>query len=411
MNHLTILLIILFIGNRATAQELPISLDESISIAIQNNRTVKSAKLNEQSKSYLQKTAYTIPQTQIDADYGQFNSVKNDTRFGISQTFAFPTVYSNQKKALKADFNKAKTEVQLTSQEIKTRVRNIYYDYLWLNSKKELLVYADSIYRIMEKKSDLRFKAGEANVLEKSASQSARQFYSNQLVMVNRDIEIALNSFNAILQDKVEHTPKKMNLKAILNRSSIENLKAENLPAVQRSQFESEAAKWRWKTEGAKMLPEITLGYNNLSIIGNQTDASGQDVYYGSGQRFSYVNAGLSIPIFFTSQSEKKRAAKAEYESYVELSEAAKIEVKTNIENADKELKKYQESLQYYETDGLKNAQTIIEASSSQLQNGDIDYLQWVLVVNQAITIKSEYLDALNAYNKAVVTLQNLNNI
>ncbi|SFE02761.1 CusA/CzcA family heavy metal efflux RND transporter [Flavobacterium phragmitis] len=411
MNNLSILLSMLFIGNMANAQELPISLDESISIAIQNNRTIKSAKLNEQSKSHLQKTGYNLPQTQIDADYGQFNSAQKDTRFGISQTFAFPTVYSNQKKAFQADFNKAKAEVQLTSQEIKTRVRTIYYDYLWLNSKKELLIYADSIYRIMEKKSDLRFKAGEANVLEKSASQSARQFYSNQLVMVNRDIEIALNSFNAILQDKVEHTPKKQKLKAVLNRASIENLKTENLPAVQRSQFESESAKWRWKTESAKMLPEITLGYNNLSIIGTQTNTSGQEVYYDSSQRFNYINAGLSIPVFFTSQSERKRAAKAEYESYAELSEALKIEVKTNIENADRQLKKYEESLAYYETDGLRNAQTIIEASSSQLQNGDIDYLQWVLVVNQAITIKSEYLDALNAYNKAVVTLQNLNNI
>jgi cobalt-zinc-cadmium resistance protein CzcA len=148
-----------------------------------------------------------------------------------------------------------------------------------------------------------------------------------------------------------------------------------------------------------------------LSIIGTQTTTLGQEIYYDSQQRFNYVSAGLSIPIFFTSQSERKRAAKAEYESYEVLSEAAKIEVKTTIENADREVKKYQESLEYYEKEGLKNAQTIIEASSSQFYNGEIDYLQWVIVLNQAITIKSEYLDALNAYNKAVITLQNLNNI
>lgn len=143
--------------------------------------------------------------------------------------------------------------------------------------------------------------------------------------MVNRDIEIALNLFNSVLQDKEVYTPKKEKLKAVLNQSLVENLKTENLPIVQRSQYESESAKWRWKTESAKLLPEITLGYNNLSIIGNQTNASGQEVYYDSGQRFNYINAGLSIPIFFTSQSERKRAAKAEYESYEALSEAAKL--------------------------------------------------------------------------------------
>ncbi|MFP3822445.1 hypothetical protein SB658_27510, partial [Bacillus sp. SIMBA_008] len=78
-----------------------------------------------------------------------------------------------------------------------------------------------------------------------------------QLVMVNRDLEIALNLFNSVLQDKVEYTPKKEKLKAVLNSSLTQNLKTENLPAVQRSQFESESAKWRWKTESAKMLPEI----------------------------------------------------------------------------------------------------------------------------------------------------------
>jgi cobalt-zinc-cadmium resistance protein CzcA len=72
---------------------------------------------------------------------------------------------------------------------------------------------------------------------------------------------------------------------------------------------------------------------------------------------------------------------------------------------------KYKESLSYYENEGLKNATIIIDTANSQLENGDIDYLQWVLVVNQAITIKNEYLDRINDYNKAVIDWQTLNNL
>ncbi|MDN3673479.1 CusA/CzcA family heavy metal efflux RND transporter [Flavobacterium branchiarum] len=411
IDKLALLLVGLFITASVGAQQLPTSLEQSLSIAIQNNKRVKSALLNEKSKEQLQKSAFDIPKTSLDADYGQFNSRLNDSRFGISQTFAFPTVYSNQKKNLTENFNVAKAESQLTTQQIKSNVRNLFYSYIWLNSKKELLKYADSIYRLMEQKSDLRYRVGETNVLEKSASQSARQFYTNQLTMVNRDIDITIRSFNAVLQDSITHIPVAQNIKNDFTISLNDKSSVSELPQIALSNHTATAAKWKWKTEQAKMLPDITVGYNNLSIIGTQTNNAGQDINYDSTNRFSYVNLGLSIPLFYSSQSARNKAAKIEYENYQTIAEATKIEIKTEITNALSEVEKFKESLHYYEGDGLKNASIIIDAANSQLQNGDIDYLQWVMVVNQAITIKNEYLDAVNNYNKAIVNLQTLNNL
>lgn len=411
MDKLTMLIVGLFFTVSLQAQELPVSLEQSLSIAIQNNKRMKSAKLNEKSKEELQKSAYDISKATLDMDYGQFNSRLNDTRFGISQTFAFPTVYSNQKKALREGYNMAKAETQLTSQQIKADVRNLFYDYIWLKSKKELLVYADSIYRLMEQKSDLRYKAGETNVLEKTASQSARQFYTNQLTMVNKDIAITLKSFNTVLQDSNIHVPVADNIKTEFSFLNAQNVTTTELPQVQFSEHETEQAKWQWKTERAKMLPDFTVGYNNLSIIGNQTNTVGQDVYYGSGQRFSYVTLGLSVPLFFSSQSARNKASKAAYENQQMKVETVKIELEATIANALSEVEKFKESLYYYESEGLKNAATIIEAANNQLENGDIDYLQWVLVANQAVMIKNEYLDRVNDYNKAVINLQKLNNL
>lgn len=411
IDKLALLLIGLFVATSVQSQQLPTTLDQSLSIAIQNNKRVKSAYLNEKSKEQLQKSAFDIPKTSLDADYGQFNSRLNDSRFGISQTFAFPTVYSNQKKNLTETYYAAKAESQLTTQQIKSNVRNLFYSYIWLNNKKELLMYADSIYRLMEQKSDLRYKTGETNVLEKSASQSARQFYTNQLTMVNRDIDITIRSFNAVLQDSITHIPASENIKNDFNVALNNQSNVAELPQIKLSNHIAAAAKWKWKTEQAKMLPDITLGYNNLSIIGTQTNNAGQDVYYDSNNRFSYVNLGLTIPLFYSSQSARNKAAKIEYENYQTMAEATKIEIKTEITNALSEAEKYKESLYYYESDGLKNASIIIDAANSQLENGDIDYLQWVLVVNQAITIKNEYLDMVNSYNKAIVNLQTLNNL
>ncbi|HRB71579.1 MAG TPA: CusA/CzcA family heavy metal efflux RND transporter [Flavobacterium sp.] len=409
-NNMLLFLFGFLISGGLWAQEMvPVSLDQSVAIAIKNNKRIRAARHNEQSKEWLRQSAYDIPKTNVDVDYGQFNSQFKDTRFGISQTFNFPTVYSRQKKAFTEGFRAAQAQTQLTEQELKAQVRLWYYELIWLQHKKELLHYADSIYRLMEEKSKLRFKVGETNILEKSASQSARQFYTNQFNMINKDIAIAQRSFNTVLQDSIVYVPEvsiiKMDEKGRFEKSS-----AENLPAVKVSQYEAESARWRWKTERARMLPDITLGYNNLSITGFQTNASGQEVYYDSNQRFSYINAGISLPLFFGSQSARSKAAKAEWDYYKTQAEAIKTELSAQQLNAAKELEKFRESLQYYESQGLENARTIIDAANSQLNNGDIDYLQWVLVVNQAITIKNEYLDTVNNYNKAVIRVQSLNN-
>lgn len=406
----TIVVLLFAVSGLYAQQPEKISLQQSINIALKNNNRVKAAQYNEQSKGYLSKSAYDLPKTVIDADYGQFNSRVNDTRFGISQSFNFPTVYTRQKKALTAGAEAAKAQTELTQQQVKANVRMLYYELQWLNSKQELLKYADSIYRLMEEKSQLLFRVGETNVLEKSASQSARQYYTNQLNMIQQDVDIVLRSFNAVLQDDMSYVAQADSIKINFSRLA-ETQSVNNLPLSKLWQHETEAARWRWKTERARMLPDFTIGYNNVGITGFQTDAAGVDAYYGSSYRFNYITAGISVPLFFGSQSAKNKAAKAEYQNYEAQSNAVKTELSAQLANAVKEKEKYSNSLNYYETQGLANAQTIINAANDQLGNGDIDYLQWVLVVNQAITIKNEYLDTVNNYNKAVIALQTLTNL
>jgi len=67
-------------------------------------------------------------------------------------------------------------------------------------------------------------------------------------------------------------------------------------------------------------------------------------------------------------------------------------------------------SSRYYEDRGLKHADTIFVTADKQFVNGEIDYLQWVILVNQAIGIQSEYINTLNSYNQAAIQLSKLYN-
>ncbi|TRZ42222.1 CusA/CzcA family heavy metal efflux RND transporter [Robertkochia solimangrovi] len=405
---MSILILVLCPPLLQAQEKVSIGMEEAVHIAMENNRRVQLATKGENAQYLLSKSGYDIGKTLVDVDYGHYNSTYNDTRIGISQDFSFPTVYVRQKKALKATYQAAKANTAIAKQELQGQVRSLYYEYIWLVQKEELLQYADSIYSILEAKSELRFKVGEANILERSASKSARQEYIHQLHLVHMDLKTTLNTFNTMLQDSLAYIPETVQPRIPFNE---EVGQIAELPALQRARYQGEAAKWEWKTERARLLPDITVGYNSTTINGYQTDQTGAEVYYDNGDQFGYVTAGLRIPLFFGSQSAKNKAAKVSYEQSVIASEALRIELETALNNARSIVAENEEALKYFETVGLPNAQTIIDAANSQLNNGDIDYLRWVQVVNQAITIKNEYLDTLNAYNQAVIRVMSLTNM
>ena len=71
---------------------------------------------------------------------------------------------------------------------------------------------------------------------------------------------------------------------------------------------------------------------------------------------------------------------------------------------------KYLQALAYYETSALPNATIIASTANKQFLGGDINYLEWVLLINQAISIRSEYIEALRSLNQTTIQLNNFSN-
>ncbi|MCF2489246.1 CusA/CzcA family heavy metal efflux RND transporter [Dyadobacter sp. CY347] len=405
-------LLLMFFGHSGFSQptQTPIELDSAIKIALEKNLQAKSDRLGEKASERLQSGSFDIAKTNISADYGKVNSINNDNRIGISQTFNFPSVYTNQRKVLEANYLASRATTKLTEQEIRGNVRQLFYEYISLTERKRLLVYADSVYRLFETKSNLRFEKGAANVLEKTAAESRRQQITNQLNMINNDLEIAVRQFNFFVQDSEIYVPKVDRTKINDPLITFDSAAISELPLVELARHRQDAARYRWQTEKSKRLPDFTVGYNNQTLIGPQV-VRGQEMTYGAGKRFGYVSAGIGIPLFFKAQNARVEAAKLDWERNQNQSDLISLRLQSDLDNASQQIKKYQQSLQYYEGQGLKNADVILTTADQQFQEGDIDFLQWAIVADQAITIKSEYINALNNYNMAVIEWLKLNNL
>lgn len=82
------------------------------------------------------------------------------------------------------------------------------------------------------------------------------------------------------------------------------------------------------------------------------------------------------------------------------------IEYKTTQNQYDK----FAQTVAYFENTALANARLITTTANQQLFAGNINYLEWVQLVNQATTVRNDYVEAVRNLNEAVIQLNYFNN-
>ncbi|MFN8117005.1 MAG: CusA/CzcA family heavy metal efflux RND transporter [Bacteroidia bacterium] len=399
---LVVTLILGFFSFQAKAQ-FPINLQAAIDTALKNNLSIKNEKLKSDYQKKIIKTAASIPQTNVMAEYGQINSAFYDNRLSVNQSFNFPTVYINQKRLLNEEWKSSVLTIALKEADTKKLVREIFYTYLYLKNKEHLLLKNDSIYAKFLEKANLRFTKGESNVLEKTTAESQRGEIAIQLKQLQQDIEITQLQFGLLLNTTTRFIPNEANTKLEL-AISLDSSVVNQHPYLKIIEQQKKISGINRKLERSKFLPDINLGYNNMTMKGTGSD----NITYDYSNRFQSIQIGLGIPLFFDSQKAKLNASKINQN----ISDNNYLLEKNALKNQYQALlNRYQtqsETVKYYENSALNNAKLISETADKQFINGDINYLDWVMLTNQAISIQSNYLDAIKNLNETIIQINYL---
>lgn len=399
----TILILCIGLFSLQGKSQTKINLQAAIDTALKNNLTVKNEKLKSEYQKKIIKTSATIPQTNVFGEYGQMNSSYNDNRFGISQSFNFPTVYTNQKHLLNEEWKTAVLNVSLKEAETKKMVQQVFYTFIYLKEKEKLLFKNDSIYNAFLEKANLRFSKGESNILEKTTAETQRGNIAIQLKQLQQDIEIVQLQFGLLLNTTTLFIPTEPNPKLILE-VSFDNSLVNQHPFLKVIEQQKKISVINQRLERSKLLPDFNIGYYNMTMKGSGAD----DKIYTSSTRFQSVQVGLGIPLFFGAQKAKINASKINQT----ISENIYLQEKNLLQNQYQTiLSQYQTNLttvNYFENTALKNATLIFETAGKQFVNGEINYLEWVILTNQAIGIQSDYLDAVKNLNETIIQINYL---
>ncbi|MCB0777775.1 MAG: CusA/CzcA family heavy metal efflux RND transporter [Chitinophagaceae bacterium] len=407
--HVEITMLFLLVSLTGFAQkrsEKKIHLKEALQLAEKQNMELQTMRKEAAYWKEMQTGVFDPSKTQLSFEYGNINSFNNDTKFSLGQTFEMPSVYKRQKDLYKTREELQGNAVEMKSVAIKKQVTERFYNIVLLLERKKMIGFLDSVFSRFQAAATLRLKTGESNVLEKTTADAQLQQLHLQKRQLEADISTLQQQLSWLLHtDEIlvpDYTDQKIKIGALDTAALFSH------PILQYEFQKEKVAEAQWEVDKSKLAPDISLVYSNLSIVGYQSSDGITQKYYSGSNRFHTGTLTLGIPIF-------NKAAKARIKAASISMETAKLNASSTREyllsryyELQKQREKQNENLVYYEQTGLQHSELIIKNAALAFEEGEISYLDWVLLMNNAINIRLGYLQALEQYNQVAIEINYL---
>ena len=379
------------------------SLEEAITIGLRENGHVQSALTNIALQQQGIKSANNFGKTEFGVQYGQYNSFENDFAIQLNQSIEFPTVYTAQRKLAKTLVEGSQMQLSITENQLKRNIRMSWYELSYLQERQRLLMFQDSVYTRFLHAATIRYETEATSFLEKAAAETKVMEIRNKLEIIGSDITVEQNELRILLNDTTGLRFEPPGLYQRVLENLYDSVLLANNPMLAYARKNIEIAGAEKAVESAKMLPDFSVGYFNLSQIGNQT-AKGDIA--GASNRFTGVQAGISIPLFYGSYKANIKSAKLREEIAQTNANYYTTVLDGQYKQHIQEILKHQSSLNYYNDQAIPQANLIIGNAQKSFENGAIDYVEYLQNLNQGLDIKFNYLFTLNTYNQAIINLE-----
>src|SRR5690606_37384076 len=259
---------------------------------------------------------------------------------------------------------------------------------LYLQEKKEILQRTDTLFSEFLEKAVLRFNKGASNLLEKATAENQRGQIALQLAQLQQDLEIVRLQFQLLLNTSTVFIPAEKVI-AVNGINLADSSVLSRHPGLLYLKQKEAVAAAGTGVEKSRLLPELVLGYNIMGMNG----AGADNKEYNGALRFQSVQVGLGVPLFNSAQKARIKAAMLN-ERIVREDYIASLKTFTGDWQAARvQYANYAAAKNYFESTALKNATDITRTATQQFLNGDINYLEWVMVIHQAVSIERGYAE------------------
>lgn len=406
----TIILLVLATSTIGRSQMAPmqaITLDQAMQQATTRNAQIQLSGLNVSQQQALRRTAYDAGRLSVVGMLGQYNSRRFDNNLTVTQTIPNPTLMRRLADLNDQTVSARQLEGLVTKNDVQYQVKSTYYDLVYLQQKTRLFQQQDTVLTEFVKAANLRYRVGETGSLEKATAESQ---------LADQRVRLAQNESN--------QTATRTRLQTLLYRTDPVSIPEQELPKLtlliptdstalsqnpllRQLQQQIRVAQESRSVEQARLKPDFLVGLFSQTLTGSQL-IDGQELYFGPGYRFYGGQIGLTFPLLSGAGRARVEAARVGEQLAQTQLQSQKLALQQQIAQAVTQYGQYRDALTYYEQNGLAQAQLIQTNARRSFSGGDIGYVEFSLAIQQALTIRLNYLDLLNQYNQSVLYINYL---
>lgn len=372
------------------SQNPVITAEQAMEIALRNNRGLKASSQRIEQSQQLLGSAIDINKTEIYYNKDQNNLAPNNLPlnvWGIHQSIQFPTIYGAQRKVMKEKSQLVSDQYAMDKRMLTKEVSKAYYEIVYWQQVQKNYLYLDSLYASFEHAANRRFEQGESNYLEKLTAETKKKEIALKLNRIAESIEKS----NIVLQQWLQSDTVFQVSDGEMKRINITSLDTLSHPGLSYYASAQRLSNQQLKLEKQKLLPDL-----NASIFQGTNDGSGRQSYSG-------FQLGVAIPLWFGSQKSKIAAAKTETSILESESENYKIQLAARHAALQSDLRQLQEELTYYELTGKRLSEETLSHATKAFQHGEINFLQYTQLLDNAKSFEANYLISLFQYNMTVL--------
>ena len=385
------------------------TLQQCFQLADRQNLALQSGRKAVEKAQVMQATAWNLDKTEIAFSQNPASSGDTDNGLTFSQSIEFPTVYTARRGQLKAETQAEKSRLNVTSQQLRLEIANVYYAMLYQTHRLQILLQQDSVIQRYCDVAAKRYKAGEARQLEFLSADRMRNDNRLEMTKVKNEAENLQTALMALLNTTTPVVPAADNL--VISQCSPMNA-VFNYQQTADAQYQKDlisALDQEVKCAKTGYAPSLSLALRSQLLIDSW------DPYHINRQRFTEGNffgfeVTVGVPIFFGATKAKVKAAQKDREMAQMAMQQEQREKERDYKQGYNRLQNAIKRMEYYSGENMAKAKDIERLSTLEYENGEISYVEYASALQEAIDMRLKQAEVVNEYNEAVLALMALNN-
>lgn len=385
------------------------TLQQCFQLADRQNLALQSGRKAVEKTQVMQRTAWDLDKTEIAFSQNPASSGDTDNGLTFSQSIEFPTVYTARRGQLKAETQAEKSRLNVTSQQLRLEIANVYYAMLYQTHRLQILQQQDSVIQRYCDVAGKRYKAGEARQLEFLSADRMRNDNRLEMTKVKNEAENLQTALMALLNTTTPVVPAADNL-VISQRSPVNA--AFNYQQTADAQYQKDlisALDQEVKCAKTGYAPSLSLALRSQLLIDSW------DPYHINRQRFTEGNffgfeVTVGVPLFYGATKAKVKAAQKDREVALLAMQQEQREKERDYKQGYNRMQNAIKRMEYYSGENMAKAKDIERLSTLEYENGEISYVEYASALQEAIDMRLKQAEVVNEYNEAVLALMALNN-